>query len=1344
MNESYDIPSEPRLSNILHLNRPTPQSRTKMKLKKRLPPTPPDATSVYLGLDDTVPLDDPLNDINVNIYPTPQQIEQHSTSYVNQLIPLNHPENDDFYVLPREEHHPICDTSNASTITSETNNPSTPPNGSDTTQFYASPPTFAKNFVLETNLSFDDSEDVPNVSLDSVPDLSNDISANNEIYYSYPIQQTIPQREKLVNTNEEKDLFISKLNRVIKQQVTTQQQQQYQSSRSIKKDDGKNYYSIEPVDDKQPLVSSLADEFSNTSIENSLIPTRRDKTSNYLDIVRQNLSNIRCADCDCENPTIAITSWLLVICEKCAVAHHHLTSEFLSQQSLMSTACDSDLIDLLHDYGNHYFNRLLENHSLGILKPTYIATQIEREQYIRKKYLDKLYLQPLQINNRNKFTQDELNEMLYENVETPDCGKTVHLIMLGANANYSQKMFAVADHAKRHQQLKQMKIILANGGLSEFDLMKSDTDDVNLPSYEANVHLVTKHGILKEFLTRYESDRVKIFSLPNALDKIHHHHQSNIRYLFEIDLNNVLAVCNQSVNSISIKSRSTNLPTMNTNSQCVLIVDEQTSFNEYFWIFPNELERALWIRELLKRQYSYHQLIYSDFILLTKLNVQEGINAEKQQAIAIVYPGRFVICSDTIFDEVDLRKYCSLTYQKSEEFIGVVLCLVSNRFLYLSSPISKLTDMLYSCLREATKVKTLTDLNCQNLTSQNVPVLVERFINFIFEHGLESKGIYRQAGQETKIKQLLNEFLDDPFNTSLTRENYTEHDVANGLKRFLRQLETPLLGTRQNYDAWLRSTVDPSITPEQLIQYYRGLLVDLKQNYPVHYATLRKMLLHIQTVSMLSDKNAMILSNLVSTFAPCIISQPIAPPPIQASTSVTNSHTNESRDRRGMSLDDIDMNHPKNQDDNGSLYESETQDSVGLLVNTSSPGKLKRNQSLQSNRVSMMSTSPPSRFPFSSSYARVTPSIQADLEIMNNLCQYYRELFNISNEEIEHERKCVETLISLRNNQCQPRKLNGTMVSVYFESRADELNGYAINILEQETTAEIVIDKILKQIHKHDCFFWALFEVIIDQNLERPMYSSENISNVLNRYRTYLPQELNRQATFVVKLNYVQFEKERLQQQQLQQHIQPLDLSSIECEYFDFVSKRWIPCIWSYEKRNLQIHRISNEKTMKWKSRFTNSSTQNSLQRKESLLTSNTILSDQQTPIYSWFVEDIYLYIGADRRFVTPFDMNEYRTLTILHIDSINESTFGIAFRFIDRHQMFTRYLELVRNNGHDQWTREASHTIPDGVNYLPLQNYHTPSSLLTPSRKKSEQMKIKLMAKTSHSTPSLGKPIRK
>ncbi|CAF3289073.1 unnamed protein product [Rotaria socialis] len=1329
MNDSYDIPSEPRLSNNLQLSRPPPQSRTKMKSKKKLLFTPSDSTPISLDLDDTVPLDDSTIDMNSNIYLSSQFIEN-SSSYVNELDPPNNPLPDDFYAIPRQKDRPICDTYNTIVNSAEDVSPSTPPNGFENGHIYATPPTFSKNFVIESNVSFDDSQDVPNISLDSVPDLINDIPNKNDIYYSYPEPQINTQRRKLANNNGNNDMFISKLNQVIKQQAVQRQQ----IPTSMKKDETKNYYSIEPIEDKPPLVLPLIDELTNASLNNDNISITSDKTTDFLDVVRENASNCKCADCDCEYPTVAIMSWLFVICQKCAAIHRFLTSDFLRLQSLTTTSCDPDLIDLLHDYGNEYSNKLLENHSLGILKPTYTSTQLEREQYIRKKYLDKMYLQPLQFNRIN-LTQEQLDVLLYENVETLDCGKTLHLLMLGANPNFSQKMFAVADHAKRHQQIRQMKLILANGGLSEFDLMKTNTDDLDLQPYETTIHLVTKHGILKEFLTRYETDRIKIYSITSTIDR---NNQQNIRYLFEIDLNNVLAVCNQSVNSISLKSRSTNIPTINTNSQCTLIVDEQTSFNEYVWIFPNEIERALWIRELLKRQYSYHQLIYSDFILLTKLNVQEGINAEKQQVIAVVYPGRFVICSDTIFDQVDLRKYCSLTHQKSEEFTGAVLCLVSNRFLYLSSPISKLSDMLYSCLREATKVKTLTDLSCQILTSQNVPVIVERLINFIFEHGLESKGVYRQAGQETRIKQLLNELLEDPFTNSLTRENYTEHDVASGLKRFLRQLETPLLGTRQNYDAWLRSTVDSNIPTEQLIQYYRGLLVDLKHNYPIHYATLRKMLLHIHTVSMLSNRNGMVLSNLVSTFAPCIISQALAPPP-PPPPPLVNTNAGETRERRGMSLDDIDMKYSKKQEDNISLFNDETQDSIGLLMNTSTPAKLKRNQSLQSSRASMISVSPPSHFPLSSSYARVTPSIQADLEIMNNLCQYYRELFDVTNDEIDHEKKCVEALISLRNNQCQPRKLDGTMVSVYFESRADELNGYAINILEQETTANHVIDKLLKQINKHDCFFWALFEVIIDQNLERPMYSSENISSVLNRYRTYLPQELNRQATFVVKLNYVQFEKERLQQQP--QH----DLTSIECEYFDLVSKRWIPCLWIYEKTNLLIHRISSEKSMKWKSRFTNSSsTQNNTYRKEAILNSNTILSDQQSLIYSWFIQDLYVYIGADRRIVNPFDMNEYRTLTILNVDLINETTFGTAFRFNGRHQMFAWYLELVRINGHDQWARQASHTIPDGVNYLPLQNYHTPSASLLSTRKKSEQIKTKLITKSSFVASSLGKQLRK
>ena len=158
---------------------------------------------------------------------------------------------------------------------------------------------------------------------------------------------------------------------------------------------------------------------------------------------------------------------------------------------------------------------------------------------------------------------------------------------------------------------------------------------------------------------------------------------------------------------------------------------------------------------------------------------------------------------------------------------------------------------------------------------------------------------------------MLNECLEDPFTTTLTRENYTEHDVANALKRFLRQLNTPLLGKRQNYHAWLRSTVDNTITNEQLIQYYRALLKDLKQYFPIHYSTLRTMIMHIHTVAMLADINSMTLSNLVSTFAPCLISQ-------IESVSMNNRHgMNEDYQ---TSYDDINLKyHIENRKDDDQL-----------------------------------------------------------------------------------------------------------------------------------------------------------------------------------------------------------------------------------------------------------------------------------------------------------------------------------------------------------------------------------------------------------------------------------------
>ena len=109
-----------------------------------------------------------------------------------------------------------------------------------------------------------------------------------------------------------------------------------------------------------------------------------------------------------------------------------------------------------------------------------------------------------------------------------------------------------------------------------------------------------------------------------------------------------------------------------------------------------------------------------------------------------------------------------------------------------------------------------------------------------------TEGIYRLAGGNIKINKLLAEFRNNAWAVQISREDYSEHDVANVLKRFIRQasdsvqtfqiinggyfqLEEPLL-TERLRDAFLgvaRLDCDDS-----KLDQYRELLNQLP---PVNY-----------------------------------------------------------------------------------------------------------------------------------------------------------------------------------------------------------------------------------------------------------------------------------------------------------------------------------------------------------------------------------------------------------------------------------------------------------------------------------------------------------------------------
>lgn len=59
-----------------------------------------------------------------------------------------------------------------------------------------------------------------------------------------------------------------------------------------------------------------------------------------------------------------------------------------------------------------------------------------------------------------------------------------------------------------------------------------------------------------------------------------------------------------------------------------------------------------------------------------------------------------------------------------------------------------------------------------------------------------SEGIYRKVGSASNVQKLLKNFRQDAFSVQLTRSEYNEHDASSTLKKFMRELPSPLLAAQ--------------------------------------------------------------------------------------------------------------------------------------------------------------------------------------------------------------------------------------------------------------------------------------------------------------------------------------------------------------------------------------------------------------------------------------------------------------------------------------------------------------------------------------------------------------------
>merc|ERR1719461_1675791 len=156
-------------------------------------------------------------------------------------------------------------------------------------------------------------------------------------------------------------------------------------------------------------------------------------------------------------------------------------------------------------------------------------------------------------------------------------------------------------------------------------------------------------------------------------------------------------------------------------------------------------------------------------------------------------------------------------------------------------------------------------LRDQQVTHDDVPVIVDKCIKFVYSHGIMTEGIYRKAGSNININKLLSEFRSNAWAVQISREDYSEHDVANVLKRFIRQLEEPLL-TEFLRESFLKTARIEN--QDQKLDRYRELLNKLPT---INYNTLRRLMGHLHIVADQCEKNLMPVYNLAPLWGPNIL-----------------------------------------------------------------------------------------------------------------------------------------------------------------------------------------------------------------------------------------------------------------------------------------------------------------------------------------------------------------------------------------------------------------------------------------------------------------------------------------
>ncbi|NWS70804.1 ARAP2 protein, partial [Crotophaga sulcirostris] len=579
-----------------------------------------------------------------------------------------------------------------------------------------------------------------------------------------------------------------------------------------------------------------------------------------------NESNRSCADCKAPNPDWASINLCVVICKKCAGRHRSLGPRDSKVRSLKMDASiwSNELIELFIIIGNKRANSFWAGNLPPDEELHMDASAEKRIAFITQKYKEgKFRKAPFSFK-----TKEQLNKALCAAVVKQDVLETLMLLFSGADA-----MCATGDPvystpyllAKKAGQRLQMEFLYHNK-FSDFPNCDS--------CFESGFSEDSSHStFLCEFLYKVSSNTAKLITekkLKEDCNKRWCTLESGFLSYYEndkttapngmIDINEVICLALHKsdffLNRGDIFTFEIYLM-----SERVFLFGAETAYSQRKWTSAIAKHFVPPVAECLLER---------DCELIGQLYYKDCHNLDQWKK------GWFAIEKSSLYfclemenaeeDSIYLRRLQELTISsvmQNGEKLDILLLVEKGRTLYIHGH-TKLDFMVwYTAIEKAAR----TDGNAlqdQQLSKNDVPIIVNSCIAFVTQYGLGSKQIYLKNGDSSNVAELLESFKKDARSVKLRAGKHQLEDVTDVLKSFLCQIDDALL-TKELYPFWI--TALDTQNEKERVRKYGAFIRTLP---PVNRATLAALIEHLYRVQKCSEINHMDPHNLAMVFSSCL------------------------------------------------------------------------------------------------------------------------------------------------------------------------------------------------------------------------------------------------------------------------------------------------------------------------------------------------------------------------------------------------------------------------------------------------------------------------------------------